>query len=99
MKPKQTFNELDGSQRIWILGVKNNILKEVERIFFIRRAHGHHLVDLSHLNVAVTPSVAYPDPYKKNGWIRNPDPYQMIRNRIQLKPLKTENNFKFFTLI
>ena len=87
MKPKQTFNELDGSQRIWILGVKNNILKELERIFFIRRAHGHHLVDLSHLNVAVTPSVAYPDPY------------QMIRNRIQLKPLKTENNFKFFTLI
>ena len=27
----------------------------------------------------------------KNGWIRNPDPdpYQMIRIRIQLKPLKT----------
>ena len=25
----------------------------------------------------------------KNGWIWNPDPYQMIRIRIQLKPLKT----------
>ena len=25
----------------------------------------------------------------KNGWIRNPDPYQMIRIRIQRKPLKT----------
>ena len=49
-------------------------------------------------------SVADPDPWNpyhfpgsrsgsvsKNGWIRNPDPdlYQMIRIRIQPKPLKT----------
>ena len=45
-----------------------------------------------------TTSVADPDPWNpynfsgsvsKNGWIRNPDPYQIIRIRIQLKPLKT----------
>ena len=50
-------------------------------------------------------SVADPDPqnlYKfpgsgsvsKFGWIRNPDPYQMIRIRIQQKPLKTENKYR-----
>ena len=51
-------------------------------------------------------SVADPDPpdsynfpgsaviqhsYQKSGWIRIPDPYQIIRLRIQLKPLKSEN--------
>ena len=40
-----------------------------------------------------------PDLYKKNGWILNPDPHQMIRIRIQLKPWKTVNNFNLFTLI
>ena len=32
-----------------------------------------------------------PDPYQKLGWILNPDLYQIIRIRIQQKPLKTEN--------
>ena len=35
----------------------------------------------------------------KNGWIRNPDRIHIKWFRIQLKPLKTENNFDFFTLI
>ena len=39
-----------------------------------------------------------PDPYKKS-WIRNPDPSQIIRIRIQLNTLKTKNNFNFLTLI
>ena len=33
-------------------------------------------------------SVADPDPYQKLGWIRNPDSYQMIRTRIQQKPIE-----------
>ena len=35
----------------------------------------------------------------KKAWIRNQDPYQIIRIQIQLKQLKTENNLNFFTLI
>ena len=34
-----------------------------------------------------------PDPYQNLGWIRNPDPYQIIWIQIQQKPLKTENKF------
>ena len=54
----------------------------------------------------------YPDPWNpyhfpgsrsgsasKIGWIRNLNPYQMIRIRIQLKSWKTVNNFNLFTLI
>ena len=35
----------------------------------------------------------------KIGWIRNPDPYQIIQIRIQPKPFKTENNFNCLALL